>query len=65
MREYAVPGVALGLIADGVVPLRGFGLTSVEDSIGVDAHTVFSHRFAFQDLRGDCDDAPGGAVRND
>ena len=40
-REHGVPGVALGVIADGVVSIRGLGITNVEDPLAVDAHTVF------------------------
>ena len=40
-KEYGVPGVALGIIHDGHVTIRGFGVTNVEDSIPVNAHTVF------------------------
>ena len=41
MKEYGVPGVALGIIADGVITTRGLGITNVEDSLPVTAHTVF------------------------
>ena len=41
MKEYGVPGVALGIVADGVVTMRGIGVTNVEDPLPVDAHTVF------------------------
>lgn len=40
-REYGVPGVALGIVHDGRVTIRGFGITNVEDSLPVTAHTVF------------------------
>jgi CubicO group peptidase (beta-lactamase class C family) len=40
-KEYGVPGVALGIIHDGNVTIRGFGVTNVEDSVPVNAHTVF------------------------
>lgn len=39
--EYGVPGVALGIVHDGKVTIRGFGITNVEDSLPVTAHTVF------------------------
>ena len=41
MKEHGVPGVALGIVADGVVTIRGLGVTNVEDPLPVDAHTVF------------------------
>ncbi len=41
MREYRVPGVALGIIDNGVVTTRGLGLTNVEDPVPVTDHTVF------------------------
>lgn len=41
MKEYGVPGVALGIVHDGTVSIRGFGITNVEDSLPVTAHTVF------------------------
>jgi CubicO group peptidase (beta-lactamase class C family) len=41
MKEYGVPGVALGVIADGQSTMRGLGVTNVEDPLPVTAHTVF------------------------
>ncbi len=41
MREYRVPGVALGIIENGVVTTRGLGVTNVEDPLPVNDHTVF------------------------
>lgn len=41
MKEYGVPGVALGIISDGNVTIRGLGITNVEDPLPVTAHTVF------------------------
>jgi CubicO group peptidase (beta-lactamase class C family) len=41
MKEYGVPGVALGIVHDGVVSIRGLGITNVEDPLPVTAHTVF------------------------
>jgi CubicO group peptidase (beta-lactamase class C family) len=41
MREYGVPGVALGVIADGRSTIRGLGVTNVDDPLPVTAHTVF------------------------
>lgn len=41
MKEYGVPGVALGVIADGQQTIRGLGVTNVEDPLPITAHTVF------------------------
>ncbi len=41
MREYRVPGVALGIIENGVITTRGLGVTNVEDPLPVNEHTVF------------------------
>src|SRR5215831_9255715 len=41
MKEYGVPGVALGVLQNGAVTVRGLGITNVEDSLPVTAHTVF------------------------
>jgi CubicO group peptidase (beta-lactamase class C family) len=41
MKEFGVPGVALGIIDGGAISIRGLGITNVEDSLPVTAHTVF------------------------
>jgi CubicO group peptidase (beta-lactamase class C family) len=41
MKELGVPGVALGVIDGSALRARGLGITNVEDSIPVNAHTVF------------------------
>jgi CubicO group peptidase (beta-lactamase class C family) len=41
MKEFGVPGVALGVIDGSSLTIRGLGRTNVEDSIPVTAHTVF------------------------
>jgi len=41
MKEFGVPGVALGIIDGPSLTTRGLGVTNVEDSIPVNAHTVF------------------------
>jgi CubicO group peptidase (beta-lactamase class C family) len=41
MKEYGVPGVALGIVHNGAVSIRGLGITNVEDPLPVTAHTVF------------------------
>ena len=41
MKEFGVPGVALGIIDGASLTTRGLGVTNVEDSIPVTVHTVF------------------------
>jgi CubicO group peptidase (beta-lactamase class C family) len=41
MREYGVPGVALGIVDHGTISARGLGVTNVEDPLPVTEHTVF------------------------
>jgi CubicO group peptidase (beta-lactamase class C family) len=41
MQEYAVPGIALGILHDGTATIRGLGVTNVEDPLPVTEHTVF------------------------
>ena len=41
MKEFGIPGVALGIVHNGTVSIRGLGVTNVEDSLPVTAHTVF------------------------
>ena len=41
MKEYGVPGLALGVIVDGRTTIRGLGIANVEDPLPVTAHTVF------------------------
>jgi CubicO group peptidase (beta-lactamase class C family) len=41
MREYRIPGVALGVFRDGRTAIRGFGVTSIDDPLPVSADTVF------------------------
>lgn len=41
MREYRVPGVALGILENGAATLRGLGVTSIEDPLPITDHTVF------------------------
>ena len=41
MKEYGVPGVAIGILDNGRVSIRTLGVTNVEDPIPVTAHTVF------------------------
>ena len=41
LKEHGVPGVALGIVADGKTTIRGLGVTNVEDPLPVTEHTVF------------------------
>ena len=41
MREFNVPGVALGIFDNGVITTRGLGVTNIEDPLPVTDHTVF------------------------
>lgn len=41
MKEFHVPGVAIGIFDNGVVTTRGLGVTNVEDPLPVTEHTVF------------------------
>ena len=41
MKEFGVPGLALGIIEGGNITVRGLGVTNVEDPLPVNAHTVF------------------------
>lgn len=41
MKEFKVPGVAIGIFDDGVITTRGLGVTNIEDPIPVNDHTVF------------------------
>jgi CubicO group peptidase (beta-lactamase class C family) len=41
MKEYGVPGVALGIVFGGDVTTRGLGVTNVDDPLPVTEHTVF------------------------
>lgn len=41
MREHPVPGVAVGLIADGEETVSGFGVTNVDHPLAVDGDTLF------------------------
>jgi len=41
MKEYGVPGVALGVVAGNDVAIRAFGVTNVDDPLPVTPHTVF------------------------
>jgi CubicO group peptidase (beta-lactamase class C family) len=42
MAEYHVPGVALGILANGQRTLRGFGVTNADDPLAVTPDTIFT-----------------------
>lgn len=41
MREFNVPGVAIGIFDNGVIITRGLGVNNIEDPLPVTDHTVF------------------------
>jgi CubicO group peptidase (beta-lactamase class C family) len=41
MKEFGVPGMAIGILQNGTMTVRGLGVTNVEDPLPVTAHTVF------------------------
>jgi CubicO group peptidase (beta-lactamase class C family) len=41
MRRFHVPGVAVGVVRDGVEETAGFGVTSIDNPLPVDADTLF------------------------
>lgn len=41
MKDLGVPGVAIGIVHNGVVHIRGVGVTSLDDPLPVTAGTVF------------------------
>jgi CubicO group peptidase (beta-lactamase class C family) len=41
MKEYRVPGVAIGIVDNGAITTRGLGVTNVDEPLPVTAHTVF------------------------
>ncbi len=41
MKLYGVPGLSIGIIHDGVVQIRGVGVTNIEDPLPITPHTVF------------------------
>ncbi len=41
MRDYNVPGVALGILDNGVITTRGLGVTNVNEPLPVTGETVF------------------------
>lgn len=41
MREFKVPGVAIGIVDNGAITTRGLGVVNVEDPLPVTDHTVF------------------------
>jgi CubicO group peptidase (beta-lactamase class C family) len=41
MREFQVPGVAIGIFDNGVITTRGLGVNNIEDPLPITDHTVF------------------------
>jgi len=41
MREFNVPGVAIGIFDNGVITTRGLGVTNIDEPLPVTDHTVF------------------------
>lgn len=41
MAEYGIPGVAFGMVRNGQVTVRGFGVTNIDDPQPITADTVF------------------------
>ena len=41
MREFNVPGAALGIFDNGVITTRGLGVNNIEDPLPITDHTVF------------------------
>ncbi|MEO5742494.1 MAG: serine hydrolase, partial [Vicinamibacterales bacterium] len=41
MREFNVPGVAIGIFDNGVITTRGLGVINIEDPLPITDHTVF------------------------
>src|SRR5687767_6522955 len=41
MKEYHVPGVSVGVIRDGIVTTRAFGVTNVDHPLSVTEGTLF------------------------
>lgn len=41
MKEYGVPGMAVGIMRDGTIDSRGYGVASIETNQGVTADTLF------------------------
>ena len=42
VNEYGVPGVAFGIVKNGQVTARGFGVTNVDDPKDITPDTVFA-----------------------
>jgi CubicO group peptidase (beta-lactamase class C family) len=41
MREYRIPGVAIGIVDNGVITTRALGVVNVDEPLPVTDHTVF------------------------
>jgi len=42
MAEYGIPGVAFGIVKNGAVTMRGFGVTNIDDPQPITPETVFA-----------------------
>lgn len=41
MKAFGVPGLSIGIVYNGVVQIRGVGVTNIEDPLPITPHTVF------------------------
>ena len=41
MKEYQIPGVSLGILHEGVIATRGYGVTNVDHPLPVTDRTLF------------------------
>ena len=41
MKEFRIPGVAIGIVDNGTITTRGLGVTNIEEPLAVTDHTVF------------------------
>ena len=60
---HAVPGVAVGVFADGVEHYAFHGVTSIDNPLPVDVNTLFQFGSTGKTIHGDGADAAGGARR--
>ena len=61
MTRYDVPGLAVGVLADGRQYTNGYGITNKNAPLPVDASTLLAGGLDHEDLHGDADDAAGRA----
>ena len=60
MKEFAIPGAAVGVIYNGQEFVRGYGVTNVNGGTQVDANTAFLTASISKPGYRDGGDAPGG-----